>query len=128
MLGKSVSMTTSWIDEPWMDEPGTGERGDREPGDAADQAQWLQYQHEREAIRASLAADARHVDRLVEEDLPYLYSHGSDLDLGEAPRPWHEPPLVAEPEADASDDPFHGGGEDVGFDHLTSPGMHIERG
>ncbi len=111
-------MTTSWMDGSGMDGP----------GDAADQAQWLQFQQERAAIQASLAADARHVDHLVEEDVPRLYSHGDDLDIEQARHPWDEPPLVAEPEADASDDPFHGGGEDVGFDHLESSGMHVERG
>ena len=96
------------------------------PGDAADQAQVLQFHQEREAIRASLAADARRVEHLVDEDLPRLMSHGDDLDMEQGPQPWDEPPLAADPEADASDDPFHGGGEDVGFEHPGPRGMHIE--
>lgn len=102
---------------------------DNEPGDAVDQAQRLIFQQEQEAIRASLAANARNVDRLVEEEVPARYATTGDdgLDLDDETPPIDEPPLSAEPEADSSDDPFHAGGQDPGYQDRPPSGMHVER-
>lgn len=100
---------------------------DSEPGDAVDQAQRLIFQQEQEAIRASLAADPSETDHLVEEEVPRSYSGGDgELDIDEGKHPLDEPPLVAEPAADASDDPFHAGGQDPGYEDRQSSGMHAE--
>jgi hypothetical protein len=101
---------------------------DNEPGDAVDQAQRLIFQQEQEAIRASLAADPHgRGGHLVDEEVPESYARGDEgIDVDEGAHPLDEPPLSAEPAADSSDDPFHAGGEDPGYEDRPPSGMHIE--